>query len=320
MNPSKRRYLPYAVALVALAALVMIALPSAQAQEASVNADTSAVDTTPSVVPFGAPVSENVPVKLDYKAGTVQPTTSVTVDASVSGDPGWLSVTVSPATRTYTVGGEDAGGSSDQGGDSETKDFNINFAATKQAPAVTPTDITVTFDAQVPSNSAVTPTDQDVQFTVTAEYFSIVSFQQPSPFQRVGPTEAANFPLKITNSGNGETLFTFEITDVGYDRWQVPTPSQLSVPATQTGSETNTRQMNLQVSTALSTGYYNDLGVVTMKMSPKFAPQPSKTGVETAVSFLTHFQGMYVSMVGPAGVIAAAGAATALIRKHQTRD
>lgn len=322
MNPLKRRYLPYAVALLALAALVVIALPSAQAQQA--NGQTENVgSTTPSVVPFGAPASTSLDVYLRYTTGTASPTQSITVQPQVSGDPSWLSVSVTPGTTTFQVGGDDATGGTgeDDSGRTEARTFTVSFAATKQAPAQQPVDVDVTFQVSAPDGSQMDTNDVNVPFTVTAEYFSIVSFQQPSPFQRVGPTEAANFPLKITNSGNGETLFNFDIVDVGYEQWQVPTPSQMSVPATQTGAETNTKQMNLQVTTALSTGYYNDLGVVTMEMTPVFAPRPSHNpGVQTAVSFLTHFQGMYVSMIGPAGVLAAAGSATALIRLKQRRD
>lgn len=321
MNPSKRRYLPYAVALLALAALVMIALPSAQAQEASVDVRQDDFESTVEVTPFGTPVSRNVPVALDYTTGSAQPTTTVQVSTSKSGVPSWLSVTISPSAQTYRVEGTDAtgGGTGDENqGTAGPKTYAISFAATKQAPAQQPVTVTIDFQADAGDTSGMETKGQKAEFTVTAEYFSIVSFQQPTPFQRIGPTEAANFPLKITNSGNGETLFNFEITQVGYDKWQVPTPSQLSVPSTQTGAETNTKQMNLQVTSSLSTGYYNDLGVVTMKMSPVFAPRPSHNpGIETAVSFLAHFQGMYVSMVGPAGVLAASGTALALVRRHQ---
>lgn len=304
----KRMLLVYLTTLALLLSMMPLFAPGAQAQasEASVNADPAT--TNVEVVPFGTPREVQIPTVLDIRTAGIQPTTTVQVTASVSGVPSWLSVSVSPKTHLFPVDPMQAGG-----GQTPQRTFNLIFSATGQAPAQTPTSVTLDFTPTAGTGD-LDVKGQSFDFEVTATYYSIVSFRLASPFLRVGPTETATFPLTISNTGNGETMMNFEIAEKGQERWQVPTPPQFSVPATQTGAESNERTVNIQVTSELSTGWYNDIGVVTTKISPFYAPQPDKKGVETFVSFLAHFQGIYVPGFSTAGVLGALAAVGLLAR------
>lgn len=302
----------YWTAFLAVIAFVVVMLPGAQAQASEANVQIQSTDTNVLVTPFGQPQSRQLNVFLEYTVGAVQPTTSVRVDASISGQPSWLTVTVSPTTALFTVPPEAAGGQ----GETSPQAFNVIFSATGDAPAIRPTEVSVAFTPTAGTGDLNT-NPNSVSFTVTADYYSIVGLQLPSPFLRVAPTDTATFPLTITNDGNGDTLFTFEITQVGNEKWQVPVPSQITVPSTQSGAESNQRQVPFQVTTALGTQYYNDIGVVTARVSPFFAPQPEKTGVPTSVSFLAHFQGVYVPGFEAAALVTAIGASALLVRRRK---
>lgn len=306
-----RTYIAFGTALLAVLAFIVIMTPGAQAQQASAIAGDTSGDVT--VTPFGAPVSRNVPIQIEYTTASVQPTQNIQVQAQVGSTPSWLTVSVSPATRLYTVPPQAAGGDHT----TSFQNFQFVFSASGDAPAIRPTTVNVDFVVTAADAGQVDTTDTRVSFTVTADYYSIIGLQLPSPFLRVSPTDTATFPLEITNSGNGETLIVFEVTRVGNDKWQVPTPSQTSIQATQTGAESNVKTVNIQVTSTLGTQYYNDIGVVEVKLSPFFAPQPDKQGVETFVSFLAHFQGVYVPGFEAVAVFGALGAAGVLARSRR---
>lgn len=299
----KKLYIPFLTAVLVLGGVLPFLAPPAAAQvSANANADGGG---DVAVTPLGQPISTTIRVTVTVSTAGLQPLETIPVEAQVTNPAGWLAVSVSPRVRFFNVPASAASGSETIG----PLDYTVTFSASQQAPALDPEVVIVDFVERAEGavsdvNFASTP----VEFTVVAKYFSILSFRTPSTFQRVGPTDSASFPVSVVNGGNGPTLHTFEITQIGNERWQVPVPAQVEVPATQTGSESNEAPVTLQVSSELSTGWYNDLGVVTMKISPFYAPNRAEgEGVPTSVSFVAHFQGMYVPGFGAIGALLALG-------------
>lgn len=322
MNMNRRITLATGAFLLVVAMLA-IALPGANAQASQAQqAHTQDGDGTIIVTPFGPPSATTVTAQMTWNPGTVQPTQAVPVTIDVAQKPSWLTIAISPTTVLCQPPAESQGGGG-QNIECAPSQVKIQFSAKGGTPpARQPASVNIDFSGSAPTGSdvEVAPKTLTLKYTVTAEYYSILGFKLSNQFSQVGPQDTANYPLTIQNLGNGNTYISFKVSQVGNKLWQVPTPNPFVVQATQTGAESNEGTVNLQVTTARNTRYYDDLGVVTYDISTWFASDSSIKGQSSSISVMAYFNGVYVpgfEMVGAVGVLAAVAI---LLKRRQWSD
>lgn len=311
-----------------LAAAAMVALvPTASAQDTCGSAASQGVETrialtdvseNPEVQPLSGTKDLSFNIVYGYSSGQapgVSVTGPTTIDITPpSNAPSWMTVSVSPTTVYLPVPTPDDESGSGGNPQSETEEpITVSVSLGAAAPAQAPDSFSVSVTAQSNGDMCSSSTSRDWQ--VTPKYYDITGFSAPSTFSRSGPSEKIAFPVTVQNGGNGATYYQFEITQQP-DNWEIPLPFPQTIQSQYTGGEgtTNEGTVTVDVSSQLSTQYYNDIGVINMKTSPFFAQDKSITGTPITISLIGHFQGVYVpgfEMLGAAGAFVA----LALIRR-----
>lgn len=319
MNVNRRILLSTVVGLLLVASYITVAAPEAAAQEGcSPPNQVRAVlqfegrSADPNIRPLGG--AETLNFRVVYGAQqtgvpgiAVTGPTQIDIGQTVDKEDWMSSVTITPTTVFMEV--------DPQSGPQQGPEVSVAVALSDDAPALESGNLEISIDAQ--ANGDVCASSTTVSWSITPEYYEVTSFTAPALFNRGPPSQKLSFPLTVINNGNGQTYYQFEVTKQP-EGWEIPLPFPQTVTSQFKASEgsPNQQTVTLDVSTQLSTQYYNDIGVVNLKVAPAFAPDKSIAGTDITLSLVGHFQGVYVPGFGAPMALAALAAVGLLARRR----
>ncbi len=287
-------------AFVAAFAFIILNVPAALAQDA--------FEIRVSIAPFAsplAPLQEAPMTSFTLDVPCVAPgsdPTSSKVDVKVDQFPAWATATVSPTEFPLDPMTCRAGRITFEG--------TLTVAANDQAPAFTPTPLTI---AATLAN-ANPPIRGEGTVAVTAGYFSVLDIQLAETIKTTAPDTDVEFPLTLTNLGNGKTRVTFEIVEIGNTlTGQAPSPIELQ--SKQQGGTQTSATVLLQLHTRAAKGYANEVSVANYRITSALAEDPTMKGDEAMVSVLVTTKGLGTPGPGLALLTLAAAAAVTLRRR-----
>lgn len=303
-----------------LALLAVLALaPNASAQiEGKYSCSTSG--TPPAfIMPITQRVSIQVDCDVDFKEGAVQPTQTVSMDVQASATQGssWLTVTPSKTTVFFSVP-SDQNAQGGQVDDSAT--FNVFLVAGDSASAYDVAQVDISLgNAQTGSASTVTMQGSGEAFNIQADFYSITSFRGQTILKGT-PNAPIVFPITVVNDGNGETVYTIDVSGSRGEWSMTFSPPQLTVPPSQTAGQDNRGTVTTSVLSDQSTQYSNDLGTYTLEAaaSPKNNPPGRSYEIPpVSLSAIVHVQGVYVPGLEVPAALGALAAASVLIQRSR---
>lgn len=290
------------VALVGLAFLATVAPPAA----AQTNAPSSLQLT---MTAFDAPIRPlsglgQATLKIDYSyfaaGGTALTATRITL--SVAEAPSWAVVTISPSTILIPIQSPSGPSNTIQ---ATQQTAIVYVATTADAPAFTPANLKIKADAA--ANQPIAATTGDVQSLVQADFFSVIDVQVAQPIRIVRPQTAVEFPITVSNFGNGNSKVAFELVGEPSGGLQVPIPQPITLEARQTGGKLTQQTVGFNIQTPFKNGYMNQDGLVTVKLKAAYALNSQVKGEEVQFSVLATTKGFYVPGPSPLFAILAIG-------------
>lgn len=291
--------------LLVLVGLALVASTPAAAQDPTQGAQTR---TQLSATPPGEPVRplsglQNVDLSVTYtyqEGGASFVTTPI--ELQVTESPGWITAIVTPSTVYVPV--EDG-----QGG-STTVTTTVVVQTTSEAPAFQQGNIEI--EGQARQNGDMAPSSGTTTIPIQAGFYSVIDARTNKSIVVAGPQEQIDFPVEVTNFGNGDQTISLEQSEKsgGLD---VVLPGTITVSSTATGGQDNARELPVSVQTAYENGYINRPGTFNLDVTSAYALDQSNGGMSTRVSALVTTQGFFVPGPGTlltalAGVAAAGGA------------
>jgi len=134
-------------------------------------------------------------------------------------------------------------------------------------------------------NNHVPARDAYVDIVFQPGYIPLIDVYTEKPSRIVSPQETVNFPIRITNLGNKQTLVTIKIVD--YPKGWTPLLSQTQVIIPSAESGNNIGYMSFSITPPFDFGWHNDLETITLELTPEFSPpQGNMSGyVGTPVPF-----------------------------------
>lgn len=295
-------------ALVAGTALLALA-PTAEAQnQGSVTVQLNA--PSESVKPLQGPITFTGTVTLTGDGSAMTGVVGVPVQYTVTKQPAWANVLVSPASDVFPVPQPPTGANFQA-----TKTITITVTASDQAPAFQADTIEIT--AQTTGASAGGSSFSGKGSTpITANYFSIIDVQLAEAIKVERPQTAVAFPLKITNFGNANTKVIFEIIDKT-ESLKTPIPNPVILQSKQAGGNQISADIPLTIQTPYKNGYLNEVGVVNYKLASSYALDPKIKGDESSVSLLVTTRGFYVPGPSPIVFLALLGVVVLAVRRFR---
>lgn len=286
------------VALVAFVATVAVAAPTAgrgddgASQGAQVRVDVAPLPRP--VAPQSGPTSTTVTVEVP--CGAVGQEGSRAVNLTLTGKPRWVTATVSPST--VHVGP----------GDCETRNgtaraqADLEVETTPQAPAFSPANVTVRA-----SSDGLEPGSDDVD--VQAAFYAVLDVQTDRPVVVAKPGSQVDFPVELTNMGNGPVAVTAELTNRTPGSGLQPVlPGPVALGAEPTGGNRHAT-VTVAVETPERNGYVNEAGELEVTWKARYGPQPSLGGDESTSTFRITTKGFRLPAPGASAVVPALGAA-----------
>lgn len=271
------------------------------------------------VITLNAPTENVKPLQSTLTiSGTATLTVDQTAQTGVIGipvqfsatGPAWASLIVSPAQGLFAFSGAPGGQQV-----SSSIPIQVTVTASQEAPALTPATIEVSgVTTQTPGGKSFNGKGTT---TVTAEYFGQLSVELAQAIRVERPQTTVTFPLKVTNLGNGNTKVTVEKVDPIPEGYQTAAPVPTILTAKQTGGNTITADIPLDIQTPYKNGYMNQVGVIAYKITSNYALDPKKRGDESAVSVVITTRGFYVPGPSPIVFVGLVGLAAVLLRRRE---
>ncbi|MBI4393955.1 MAG: hypothetical protein HY556_09210 [Euryarchaeota archaeon] len=304
------------LAFVAVAALAFIVLaPAAEAQATQTNTNVIITPINEKVKPLAGSVSMPIKVCYTYTPSSTASLLPTKVTITAASEQSYFIVTPVPSTRFFAI---KTANPTQQGSGAQVQDCSLDgeivvqVSATAEAPAFTPTGITV--DAAAAANGAnLEPSNSNTKVTVEADFFSILDASTPISIIKATPQQEVPYPITVTNLGNAQTKVFFDV-DSKPPEWQVTVPPPITLEAKSAGGTRNQKVATVVVLTPYKNGYMNIAGAITIKITSNYAFDPQKIGDRTLVSTLTIDKGFYVPgfeplalLGGALGVAAATG-------------
>ncbi|MHB8584747.1 MAG: PGF-CTERM sorting domain-containing protein [Thermoplasmatota archaeon] len=282
---------------------------SAQATGATIQMSLTA-DTTPI-----KPLSEvaDIPVQVTYTYTSTSPgILEIPVTLTVTG-PAWASAIVSPSTIYESISPTQP---NEQQADAAQK-VDVLVTVTADAPAFTSAPLLIKADAA--SGGATLPAaSSQIQTYITADYFSIIDATATSTIQQATPQSQVAYPITVTNLGNAQTKFFFNVDPKSVpDGWQVVPPTPITLDSRQAGGKNTAQSVNLMIQTPYHNGYLNEVGAIVMTVSSSYALDPKVIGDTTTIATLTTDRGFYVPGFEPVFALAGLGLAAIVIRRRR---
>ena len=123
-------------------------------------------------------------------------------------------------------------------------------------------------------------------------YNPIISVDLPDiNTKQIEPSKTANFPIKITNIGNDQTVVKLKVESIP-SGWSATLTNEIILDK----EESNTAY--LSIITPKDFGYREDLGIVRISLTPVRALNESEVGDELSLSFLVQSKGFFMEGQG----------------------
>lgn len=299
------------VLLAILVGATLVALaPTAQAQQSA--SVTVALNTPENVKPLQGPVSFSGTATLVSDYSSVTGVIGIPVTYSVTKQPAWATVLVSPATDVFPA--PQPGGASTSY--TASRSFTVTVTASDNAPAFQADQIEITASANnAQGGQPISPGKGQVP--ITATYFSIIDVQLTEAIKVERPQTPVIFPVKITNFGNANTKVTFDIGPGTSEQLQTPLPNPVTLQSKQAGGNQISSDVQLTIQTPYKNGYMNEVGIVNYKLTSAYALDPKLKGDESSVSVLVTTRGFYVPATSPLVFVGLIGALALALRRFR---
>jgi hypothetical protein len=193
-----------------------------------------------------------------------------------------------------------------------TASFQISIPRT--APGLTPLGCTMKISAPAPNPTIGAAPEQPVQFTVTADYYSVNQVKLSTKLKQSGPQKQVPFEMEITNFGNARTQYTFELTGEPGGKWQEILPEVLLVDSPNTGQGSPVSTTTFTIATPFKNGWNNIEGSYQLTIKPSAADDPTKAGNPLTANMLVRVRGVYVPGLEPAIMLGALLGSALLLR------
>jgi hypothetical protein len=280
-------------------------VPTASAQQQGSMTVTVTATSDP-IKPLRPPVSMPGQVSLTVDNTAYSGVIGVPVKYTVSKQPAWATVIVSPATDIIPPPSSPSPGTAY----TATRSFTVFITTTDQAPAFTPDTVEITVDTtSSPGGKAL---QGKTSFPIAADYFSVIDASLQEAVKVDRPQTPVVFPLKITNFGNAQTKVT--ITPADHDpALQVAIPQPVILQSKQAGGSVISADVPLTIQTPYHNGYLNVVGQANYKITSAYALDSKIVGDSSAVSVVLTTRGFYVPGFEPALLFAALGGVAAIV-------
>lgn len=299
------------IGLLVLVGMIVAVAGSAAAQEGLQGAQTrtqlSATPPSEPVRPLSGLENINVDVTYTYQEGGFAFVTTP-IELEVTNSPSWITATLSPSTVYMPVDGQSG---------EVTRSSTLVVQTTANAPAFQQGNIQIEGVAR--QNGDLAPSQGSTTVPVQAGFYSVIDAQTPKPVVIAGPQEQIDFPIEVTNFGNGEQTI-FLNTNQKSGGLDIVLPGAFTVSSQAGGDEDNTRTSTVSIQTPFQNGYINQPGTFTLDVSSAYALDQSNEGMSTRISSLVTTKGFFVPGPGAvAALVSFAGVALALNRRRGPR-
>lgn len=220
------------------------------------------------------------------------------IELQVTNSPSWITALVTPST-VYAEVHDGQGGSS-------TVTANVVVQTTSNAPAFRQGNIEIEGHAR--QNGDLAESTGRTTIPIQAGFYSVVDAQTNQSVVVAGPQEQIDFPVTVTNFGNGDQTISLNISQQsgGMD---IVLPGTITVSSQATGAQDNSREIPVSVQTDYQNGYINRPGTFALDVTSAYALDQSNEGMSTRVSALVTTKGFFVP--GPGALAAAVALAAA---------
>ena len=153
--------------------------------------------------------------------------------------------------------------------------------------------------ASIP-NFSTAPIEGDTKLfnlTFTSSYLPIIDVDLPEVNTvKIEPHQSAEFPIRITNIGNDQTLVFFKVENQPQD-WNTIVTDQIYI------NENGVKTAYLSIKPPRDFGYREDIGIIRVSVTPTRALDPSQQGDKITLSFLVQSKGFFAEGAGLFNVI-----------------
>jgi len=233
--------------------------------------DTQAVNDA-TFQPDGPPVSIPITVKFKLEMPSIILTniflrllflqtiiiTSARVKLTVLNDPDWAAVSITNPNPYVDI-------------DTNTVETttSVVIAAHDDAPAE---GFSLKLKAETDPllNNHVPARDAYLDIVFQPGYIPLIDVYTEEPSRIVGPQDTVNFPIRITNLGNKQTLVTIRVVDYPQGWTPLLSQSQVIIPSAESGN--NIGYLSFSITPPFGFGWHNDLETITLELTPQFSP------------------------------------------------
>lgn len=316
-------------ALMTFAVFVMMA-PTAAAQGGNIGVSVKNIRIdNPLLTPEVGITTVTADIHLEFPAasGCSAP---ITMEYRGSG-PSYASIVMSPATESFTFRSQEDSGHPFVSPASETQvreGIKMTITTTRDAPAFQSVQYIFKATAK-PSTSQSCNFNQgtsDQPVTVQNDYFPLIQANAKQTLLKSGQNAQVQFPVDVTNFGNGQTRVSVETSYLSKDQLASlvpPSPFVVDSKAQQGPSARDTFTAFIQARTPHSNGYTNSIYSFSADFSGEYAgakpPGEPKTDEQT-VTLSLQVQGVYAPGFDPVFAIGALGVAMLGVRRFMGRD
>lgn len=197
--------------------------------------------------------------------------------------------------------------------------FQVSIPRT--APGLQAIPCVLKISASSPNAGIPAVPEQQVPFTVTADYYSVNQVKLSSKLKQSGPQKQVPFEMEVTNFGNARTQYTFEIgNEPSKGKWNAILPEVLLLDSPNSGQGSPTNTAVFTVATPFKNGWNNEEGAYQIVVKPASADDPSKVGNPLTANMLVRVRGVYVPSLEPALMLGALMGAVLLARLSKGDD
>lgn len=288
-----------------LLVLVALAVPLAAAQAPLTAPEVPLVEL--SIGPSEAPLRplqdvQTLPMTARVSCALLDDKGQVPVSYKVEGQPRWATVVVSPTEDVKEPAACQEGWA--------TFEAQLTVSASDQAPAFRAAPVNVSATAGSETGRA--------QVNVTASYFSIVDVQLQETSKATAPGTEAVFPLKLINFGNDRTRVSFEVVETS-GGLHATAPEPLVLDSKQQGAPLVAADVELRVQAPEGSGYMNQVGTVTYRLTSASEERPDLAGDSSTVTVLVTTKGLATPAPAPVAWVAVAALAGVVARRLLSR-
>jgi hypothetical protein len=167
----------------------------------------------------------------------------------------------------------------------------------EDAPAFTTGYLLIKASIQDFSPAPIEGDSKLFNLTFTPSYLPTIDVDLPEVNTvQIEPHQSAEFPIKITNTGNDQTLVYLKVENQPED-WSAVVTDQIYV------KENSIKTAYLSIKPPRDFGYREDIGIVRVSVTPTRALDPSQAGDEISLSFLVQSKGFFAEGAGLFNII-----------------